>query len=287
VGKVDGLNIQGNYTIAGAGNRLIADRLDITGDLTVNGNRLDVGVTYGSLSTTGPGTLTMTSPSDQVYVGQGGASFGGGSTVGKLTAGTMYIRGYAGLLASTGSRFAASGTHTVVFGDGTTPMTLALNMADPANSFPQNVVVNPNATMVVSNTGTQIQGLLSRGAGAATATISSASRTLTVKDISLTGGPTTINTVGIIAHSAGTALTLDNVSFTGYSGFSGHVLTITRVGGGPYTFNNLNFSGVGGFPGVFIMNAGNQTINVLGSTPSPGVNGTHYMNTGGGTVNWP
>ena len=56
--------------------------------MTLNGHT----VTVGALATQGEGRLTMTNALDNLVV-LGNATFGGGSTTGRLTAGTLQIRG--------------------------------------------------------------------------------------------------------------------------------------------------------------------------------------------------
>ena len=58
------------------------------GDLKVNGHTLDL----LSLEVLNTGTLTMTNPNDTVFAGDF-ASFGGGSTAGRLTNGVLILLG--------------------------------------------------------------------------------------------------------------------------------------------------------------------------------------------------
>ncbi len=297
VGRFDDVVITGMYRVSGPGNQLITSSgLEVSGggNLTINGGRVDVGgvggTAYGGFETMGSGTLTMTSPADQLFVGQGGAWFAGGSTAGLLTAGTITIPN-AGLqtpsYATSAAAFAPSGTHTVVVGNGTDVGLGGFQFYDPASSFFQNVVINGNATMSVAANLT-IKGTLSRGIGASVAKAVGAGRVVTVGGLSISGNPTTFNGVAITLAASGPAPTFNNVTFQGFTSFTGPLLDILRTSGGPFTFNALDFSAVTGLGvgGIFIRNSGTETVNIRGSNPGTGTLNVHFQVFGSGSLSW-
>ncbi len=95
-----------------------------TGNLTVSGGNLTLGpgtTSVTSFVTSGTGTLTMTNPATVLAVGagpgaNGDVTFGGGSTAGLLTAGTIQLDGdFTQTSTTSTTSFAASGTHITEF----------------------------------------------------------------------------------------------------------------------------------------------------------------------------
>jgi hypothetical protein len=83
-------------------------------------------VLSGNLRTTGTGVLRMQSASSFLQV-NGNASFGGGSSVGALTNGTLRVNGsFTQTSGSSGASFQATAGHTTVFG-GSTPQTVTFS----------------------------------------------------------------------------------------------------------------------------------------------------------------
>ena len=96
-----------------AASHVIGGELHLLGELVVNGHSVQTG---GQFFTQGTGVLNMTHPADSVTVG-GKASFTGGSSVGKLTAGRLTL--LADLYSGGAGMFDATGTHkTVLAGAG-------------------------------------------------------------------------------------------------------------------------------------------------------------------------
>ncbi len=110
-------NIQyGTVRVSTAGNFSLASDT-IAGHLwvTTGAAVVPAGVTFlaqGDLVTAGSGRLTMQQATGTLTIG-GAAAFGGGSTAGFLTAGTLRLRG--NFVQNNGPTFQASSTHTTVF----------------------------------------------------------------------------------------------------------------------------------------------------------------------------
>jgi len=124
-GRVPNLAVTG--TISAADSLIVPGTLAVTGsgDLNVGPRRVRVG---GNLSTAGTATITMQNAAGRLDVA-GSATFGGGSTTGRLTDGTFHL---AGSLTQSGNAesFAPSGAHlTVLDGGGGT-----LTFANPAQA---------------------------------------------------------------------------------------------------------------------------------------------------------
>ncbi len=301
VGNFEFLTVEGNYRVSGPGNQVIVGlswgRLYIDGtnggNLTLNGGRVDA----VQIDVANGGTIVMTNAADQLFVTNGSATFNGGSTTGKLTAGTITLSGYSSCLykgGTTPDAFAPSGTHQVIFA-GTTNCVL---FADPINSFFQNVTVMGGTTLTVQvgnpisypGFGFNANGTLTRGAGTAAMTIAGAGGVVTanVSGVNIAGGPTTFTDFGLRLALGTSNATLNTVTFTGYAGYNSSILKVHRNSPEIITFNGLDFSAVTGLTtgGVFLENSNTATVNVRGSTPGTGVLGTHYSITGTGTVSW-
>ena len=288
VGKFDEVTVSSDYRVSGTGSQLIVTYdliIDGSGNLTVNGGRVDA----NALKTTSDATFTMTNTADQVFART--AFFGGSSTAGRLTAGTLTITN--GALSSGSDYFAPSGTHTVVFAGSNNSVTFG----DPVNSFFQNVTVNDGTTLSVEtnnlsypNFGFNANGTLSRGPGTVGMVITSPSmvRINNVAGLNITGGPTTFENIGMRLVLGTTNATLNAVTFTGFLGYLGPILRVMRNSPEIITFNALDFSAVTGLSagGVFLDNSNTATVNIRASNPGTGVLGTQYTITGTGTVSW-
>jgi Bacterial Ig-like domain (group 1) len=300
VGNFEMVTVDGNYKVSGPGNQLIVTlswggllSIDGTtgGNLTINGGRVDA----DKFETTKHGTLTMTNAGDQLFVGGGSGSgsayFKGGSTAGKLTAGTITILGGACLYttpadtAVASDAFAPSGTHKVVFGGANN----CVGFAVPTMSYFQDVTVNAGTRLFVETNGFNANGTLSRGAGSGMMTIDGGGTPVinNVSGLNITGGPTTFNNIGLRLVVGTANATLNTVTFTGFVGYMSPILRVMRNSPEIITFNALDFSAVTGLSlgGVFLDNFGTATVNVRGSNPLTGIPGT-YPGSYTGTVSW-
>jgi hypothetical protein len=97
-----------DLTMTGAGQRF---QVNNSGDLDLAGNRLAV----DTFSTSGFGVLRMDDAADTLRADE--AIFGGGSTVGTLTAGELEVGVLRQFYNSDSTSFAASGTHQTTFLD--------------------------------------------------------------------------------------------------------------------------------------------------------------------------
>jgi hypothetical protein len=97
-----------SYSLAGAASADL--NMGVQGSLALNGFIFTV---TGNFSTAGTGVLAMQNPADQLIV-TGDVQFGGGSTVGSLTQGTLSVGGNFFQTSGTSTAsFAASGNHVV------------------------------------------------------------------------------------------------------------------------------------------------------------------------------
>jgi hypothetical protein len=298
VGNFETVWVQGNYRVSGADNQLIvSNELKVDGgNLAINGGRVDVGgiggAGSGTFYTHNGGTLTMTNADDKLFVGSGGANFYGGSSL--LAAGTLtLVNGHLYTMApGTGTAldaFAPSGTHVTVFAGFS-----RVSFFDPALSFLRNAQILGGGTMFLDNN-TLVTGTLSRGAGTgATSVATSAypqpSWLLTVNGLNQSGA-NQMEFSNVMLRLTGTSgVTFGDAKFVGFGpGFIGSLFEVSRTGG-PFTFSGLDFSLAGfgaGTSAHFINNSGAANITISGSTPPIGVNGTHYILGGTGTVGWP
>jgi hypothetical protein len=301
VGNFGMLYVYGNYKISGPGSQLVVNsEIQIDGslgaaNLTVNGGRLDVGgvggASYGALITRVGGTLTMTNPADQVFIGSDGAYFYGGSSTGRLTTGRLVINGGTlKVLSEAGSAadaFAPSGTHKTVF-SGTSN---AVFFDTLTTVFFQDVDLESGSSLNVETNAT-IRGTLAHGTGTGGVSIlSPGSSTLTVAGLTQSGAstPMTISDVALKFVDGTSNATFSNVAFTGYASFAGALFEVARTSGGPYSFSALDFSAAA-LPDtnrVYLKNSGSQAVVMLMANPTTGISGTHWINIGGGTVSWP
>lgn len=299
VGNFEMLTVEGNYKVSGPGNQIIVGlswgSLKVNGTnggvLTLNGGRVDA----NQLSIFSGGLIVMTNAADVMYIGGDNAMFNGASTAGKLTAGTIFVNSggclYAG---SNAGAFAPSGTHSVVFASSN-----CVDFENPLTSFFQNVTVNAGASLSVDTDdplnpglGFVANGTLTRGAGTGVMTISAGypytPRIVNVSGLNVTGGPSALADVGLRFLAGTSNANFNTVTFTGFAGFSGAIVKVERNSPEVLTFNGLDFSAVTGLVtgGVFLQNANSATVNIRGSSPGSGILGTHYSNTGTGTVSW-
>ncbi|MFI5398533.1 MAG: carboxypeptidase regulatory-like domain-containing protein, partial [Candidatus Binatia bacterium] len=130
-GTLPNVSVYGKVSCVGS--TVVNGNLSISNNLIINGQTVTVS---GNFSTGSGGVLTMQNPSDQLTVG-GDATFAGGDTTGRLTAGTLEVGGnfsqpyvYAG---TTWAAFAASGTHTVVFNGSNVGVAQAITFNNPGS----------------------------------------------------------------------------------------------------------------------------------------------------------
>lgn len=232
------------------------------------------------------GRLQMIDAASSVTV-QGHARFAGSAQSGYLTAGTLtLLKNFAQTTSATS--FVATGTHTTVFA-GTTD---SVSFANPANSKFHNVHVTAGSTIVLGSS-MSAAGTLSRVGGASAVTLMGIAgnvQNFAVGGLSISGNPTTMNSVSIELQDGTASTTFNDITFTGYNAYTGAVFNVNRSGGQSYTFTNLNFGTVLsnlGSGGRLLQNTLNSTVTMAAATPGTGTLGTHYSNPGGGTVNWP
>ncbi|HVM42401.1 MAG TPA: hypothetical protein VMT77_02790, partial [Gemmatimonadales bacterium] len=167
--------------LGGSSTYTLASPLNLGGNLLVSGGTLALNgkptSVSGTFATTGGGVLQMTSATDSLFVG-GNASFGGGSTSGLLTAGTLVVDGDFAQIAGAAA-FAPSGAHhTVLDGTGTQNV----SFANPTTSFFQRLLLPAITHNVVLQTNVQVTDSMTMqgGGGAATLTGAGTSQRLTV-----------------------------------------------------------------------------------------------------------
>lgn len=298
VGDMCSVFVDGNYKVSGTGSQLVVGAFGtvwINGNLTVNGGRLDVGgvggISQGQLATQGTGTLTMTNPADQVFVGNLGAYFEGGSTAGLLTAGTLtLVDGCVHTLAGIGApdAFAPSGTHTVVF----TGSATNVEFGDPTQSFFQNVSIDAAMAWTMFSD-VNVHGTFAH-TGTGTAQVIGASAPTSTWMLTTAGLTNTqpLQMVGVTGTFVdGTAnKTFDNVAWMAFpASFTGNVFTVNRADA-TLTFNSHNFGAVtlsSAPQGHYLVNLGASAIHMATPTPSTATAGIEFLNSGTGSVIWP
>ncbi|HWA59312.1 MAG TPA: hypothetical protein VG692_18810, partial [Gemmatimonadales bacterium] len=189
------------------------------------GNTFNVG---GSLSTAGTGTLQMIDNAASLAV-TGDATFGGASTDGLLTAGTLQIGGNftQSAVVSTTS-FAPSGTHKTVF---TNTVARAVSIGSPglgaAGSHFQVLDVSGATGGITLDVNMQADSLISTSAAAK---ISSPGVTLTVRRAQVTGLAFNNTSLTLDEQGVFNAENLSNVSFAGFPDGGTTMLTVVGPG---------------------------------------------------------
>jgi hypothetical protein len=273
-----------------------------TGSLALNGQTLQVG---GRLVISGGAGFNMVNPLDSVIVA-GEAQFLGSSTVGKLTAGVLVVRGnftQSAIISTTS--FSPSGTHKTVLGSAAaSDVSMGSPGAGAAGSHFQILDVTPATGGIILDVNMQADSLIST---AAAARIEGPLVALTARRVQVSG-LTFFNTRFILDEQGVFAPeNFSNVSFTGYPGNSTGLTLFTLSGPGgtvaarpTITTVNVNFLGLAVGAGNFYVdatstNSGFITLTMTGSNQSPQAvppgNGpalTKVTPTGGVvTVNWP
>jgi hypothetical protein len=278
--------------VASAAARAWSDTAMTFGSLLItNGAQLRVGqagtvtslTVTGSLVTEGSGTLRMNDdPATTVAVG-GNVTFGGGSTAGLLTSGTLQL---GGTLTQSGDvrSFAPSGSHTTVMSSASG----AVSFAAPGTSAFQNLAIGGGSSVSLLTNATVLGTLSRRSPDAASTIQASAGRTLTIGGLVLNGASQfTLNNVSLRFVDGTSDATMNNVRFTGFPpNYGGVVLEVARTTGPALTFNALSFDVTLSVTGRLLRNSGSQTVTILSSMPANGVLNVTYDITGTGGVVW-
>ncbi|MEO8201706.1 MAG: hypothetical protein ABI679_14350, partial [Gemmatimonadota bacterium] len=267
------LTLSGKTTIGGGGVFVTS------GTLKPNNNTL---TTSGSLNTQTTGTLTMQNALDSVITtGTGSAFFGGGSTVGLLTAGVLKVAGNFVQTAGTSTTsFAASGTHKTLLG---APGIKIINFATPGTGAGGSHFGNLDVTagtggLNLSNDIVADGALISLPSGSAPI-ISGTSKKITAMSLSVTATGTSLvlNFAPLVVNEQGTIRSqqFDRVSFSGYSA-GATLMDMTMVGASvtprPITFNGLALqtSGAGLYAKLVSSNSQFVTVTINGSDDPTG-----------------
>ena len=294
-GQVQG-QIETNTTISGAyilgstlnfgQNSNASFTLGVSGSLDLAGHTANV---KGGFSTTGSGVLQMLLPTDSLVVTngpslQGRAIFAGGSTAGRLTAGTLSVSGQF-TQSGAGASFAPSGAHRTV-------LNAQVNFADPVNSGFQDVDITGGVGFTAQSAVT-IKGTLTAGTNpSGTSSIGGQFGPQVVTTAGVDVSALTMNGATIVVGS-GPITRFDNVQFSN-SPTTVAQLTVNHPGAAtPFVFNNLQFNTTPAAPNGFYLRANDTdggtpnvlTINMVGASPTtPGA----FLNLlGGAVVNWP
>ncbi len=231
-----------NGTLGVGGNLTIS-----SGGLILNGNAAAV---TGAFTTSGTGTLTMTNAADALSI-TGNANFGGGSTAGLLTNGTILVMGNF-TQAGAASSFAPSGSHTVTFFGSTAAQTITI--ANPGSSSFQNFNAGNSLGVTIASNITiagnfSIAGPVTTGTNGLSinGTLTDPGALLTSPSISFAGSPTPIagNTSVInasITFNSNSSL-LGPLQVNGGVGINGTGSNLTISGqelliNGPFTTQN-------------------------------------------------
>lgn len=159
-------------TVIVTGSVSAAGGLTVSGDLTIGaivraGGNLNLGgqivTVAANFATAAGGVLIMQSSADVLAV-QGGASFGGGSETGLLTAGTLRVGGAFTKAGGAADAFAGSGAHLVVL-DGGAAQSVSID-APASSRFQHLQIANAAAMDILPTTGIAIDGDLLVSSGA-------------------------------------------------------------------------------------------------------------------------
>ncbi|MEO8636640.1 MAG: hypothetical protein ABI587_15290 [Gemmatimonadales bacterium] len=267
------------------------------GNLTLNGNTLNVARTF---ATTGTGTITMNSFFSQLVV-SGDILFAGGSTSGLLGLGRITVGGNFAQSAAGGSAtsFAPSLTHTTDF-TSAAPQSIAFASpgAGPGGAHFAALDLTGATGGVTLSANLSADSLFSTST---VATLNGAGHSLTARRVQVSG--LLVNNAPIVIDEQGSASTetFSNVTFQGFPGTNTTMLMFLGPGGTVsarplITTDNITFQSLGigannfyvditASSGIFI------TFNMNGSNQGAGAggNGPTLTKTTGGTVtvNWP
>lgn len=253
------------------------------GTLTINGHTLTIA---RSLTTSGNGKLVMTNAGDVVIVG-GNATFGGGSTNGFLTAGTIQIQGNFAQLALTSTQsFAATFPHTVFF-PGAGPQ---ISFASPgANASHFGRLVKSFGSTLTLGSDVYVAGQLTGTDGAAGNIKGTCGKTLTVQSLISSG--VTLDCISLIVDDpTATGTGLSSVTFVNQ--VTG-ATQLSLIHPGPsYGLSNITFDLLAaGAPGLYIsaldFTSGTTPLVVTVLSNNPGNGPAFTATSGGAVVNWP
>ena len=294
------LNVDGDATLSGAAQLILNTSAYVSGTTTVGGTaQLNLNGNYfatGNFVTSSSGTLKMTVGGENLYV-YGDATFGGGSTAGLLTAGTIDVGGNFTEGGGSPAAFSASGLHYTLFAG---YLTQLISFADPGSTassshFANLDICNP-AFGVTVHTDIYVTSQLQKQCVAA--------NILVARDASLgaTVAPT-LHLAGVNVNTPGYGYIFDRVrvaivdgsSITAFNGATFQNFTATtgenqfevhRSSGGPFTFDALifltSYANTYNYAGVF----GPVTVNLTNTTPALAAVAGKIFVSGGGTLNW-
>ncbi|HXI21065.1 MAG TPA: hypothetical protein VNH46_08275, partial [Gemmatimonadales bacterium] len=253
------------------------------GSLTLAGHTLVAGLVQVGQSTGETATITMTNPLDSIVTTNFTA--GGGSTAGKLTAGTIVVSGNFNQIAlNSPQAFAPSGSHTVAFtGSGT--QTVNFNTPGAGQSGFQNLqIINPAGGLTLTSD-VLVSGQAAYDPGVPDI-VHGNGHTVTLRQVNVNSA-TFDNTLVVLSNMTFTRF--DNVTFQNYAP-TATVLTVDDPGAAShYVFNNLVF-GVTPTTGFYLRANDNTatgsvlTINMV--NPTPATPGGFVQTAGGAVVNW-
>jgi hypothetical protein len=236
-----------------------------TGSFDANGQVIAIN---GALQTLGSGTLKMTVGGSALNV-TGGATFGGGSETGLLTAGVLSIAGNFTEGGGATDAFIATLAHSTVF-NGSVAQTLSFAHAGPSG-FGTLIVNNAAGVTMLSNFLTQ---------------------NVTMSTGALSGATFAASIFGTLTDPAG-LLQVAGISFGASTNpVSATTSTITLIGAGSVTFNNnpsilagnLTITGPANVLGNLVLNGHSMTVNGSFATSTNGqltMSGAEVLNVTG------
>jgi hypothetical protein len=247
-----------NVTFAGAATLVapltLTNNLTVSGsgaDLTLNGQTVAVS---GNFSTVSGGILTMTNAADVLDVA-GNVTFNGGNTSTKLTSGLLRLQGDFTQTGGSSLRFAASGTHKVLF-NGSVAQTITFGNPGAGSSRFQELDISNAAGVSLASTANVLGRV-----------------TLTGTSGAVTG--TTVTIAGDLVDTPGSSWQVTNTTFSGSPSTLPASMTtnITFTGaatlpGGVNLTGNLTVSGSGA---DLILNGKTVTVSGNFSTVSSGI----------------
>jgi hypothetical protein len=291
---VQGGSLTLNQNISFGGNTF----LQLAGTLVLNGHTLSTANLYVESGA----FLEMTNPLDTL-IAAGDASFAGGNSSGRLTAGGIYVGGQLTQTVDP-QAFVSSGTHTVILDGGGVQTVHFDNPGTSGASHFQNLVIaNPQGAAAISSD-VWVLGQVAFAPGLPRF-VSGSGQTVHLANLNITGATFSNVLVAYDAALGGSlSIAMDSVTFQSYPLTGADLITIAHPGavnpltGGAqvYPFSNLTFLSVIGQAG--------GTSNYIRATDSDGATPVplmiqitsnlvnteglaHTVQNNGASVSWP
>ncbi|MBL8980166.1 MAG: hypothetical protein JNM53_17270, partial [Gemmatimonadetes bacterium] len=255
------------------------------GTLTLNGSPMTVG---RSFRTGGTGTVTMTNPADDLFIG-GDAIFAGGNELGLMSTGLTRIGGSLSQLASNSpDSYHPSGNHTTEFLGTAFGISFATPNIIPGSSHFQNLVLPTSATIALGSDAYTHGSVGLNGTGPLT--ITGSNRLFQTGSLGLGSGTTIFDGVRVIIDATGTGASslVQNVVFSNQSQTVAQLTVIHPDG--QFTFPSVGFGNVPTTGFYLVATDANPSdgipLTITMTSPNPADPGTFIQANNGAVINW-